>query len=42
MFSFKEQLGDKAKKFSPELEQYFKSQNRKSNPVIVQLKPRKD
>ena len=42
MFSFKEQLGDKQKTFSPLLDEYFKTQNRKSNPVIVQLKPKKN
>ncbi len=42
MFSFKEQLGDTQKTFSPLLDEYFKTQNRKSNPVIVQLKPKKN
>ncbi|HEY0669813.1 MAG TPA: hypothetical protein VGD22_16645, partial [Sphingobacteriaceae bacterium] len=41
MFTFKEQLGDKNKKFSPEMHEYFKTQDRKSNPVIIQLKPKK-
>ena len=41
MFTFKEQLGDKNKKFSPQMEAYFKSQDRKSNPAIIQLKPKK-
>ncbi|HEY0667620.1 MAG TPA: 6-bladed beta-propeller [Sphingobacteriaceae bacterium] len=40
MFSFKEQLGNKEIKFSPEMQQYFKTQDRKSNPVIIQLKPK--
>lgn len=41
MFTFKEQLGDKNKKFSPQMQEYFKNQDRKSNPVIIQLKPKK-
>lgn len=41
MFTFKEQLGDKSNKFSPEMQEYFKTQDRKSNPVIIQLKPKK-
>lgn len=41
MFSFKQQLGLKFDKFSPQMEQYFKTQDRKSNPVIIQLKPKK-
>lgn len=41
MFTFKEQLGDKYDKFSESMKQYFKTQNRKSNPVIIQLKPKK-
>ncbi|WP_207535587.1 6-bladed beta-propeller [Desertivirga arenae] len=41
MFTFKEQLGDKNKEFSPALQEYFKTQNRRSNPVIIQLKPKK-
>lgn len=41
MFSFKEQLGDKNKVFSPQMQEYFKTQDRKSNPVIIQLKPKK-
>lgn len=42
MFTFKEQLGEKNKKFSPEMEDYFKNQSKKSNPIIIQLKPKKD
>ncbi|MEJ6981521.1 6-bladed beta-propeller [Pedobacter sp. P351] len=42
MFSFKEQLGDKNIKFSPQMQEYFKTQDRKSNPVIIQLKPKKN
>lgn len=41
MFKFKEQLGDKHKQFSPLMTAYFKTQDRKSNPVIIQLKPKK-
>lgn len=41
MFTFKEQMGDKNTKFSPQMQEYFKTQNRKSNPVIIQLKPKK-
>ena len=42
MFSFKSQLGDKQQPFSPLMQQYFKTQDKKSNPVIVQLKPKKN
>jgi len=41
MFAFKEQLGNKNDKFSPQMLEYFKTQDRKSNPVIIQLKPKK-
>lgn len=41
MFSFKSQLGDKNPKFSLQMQEYFKNQDRKSNPVIIQLKPKK-
>jgi len=41
MFAFKSQMGDRNKKFPPLLEDYFKTQDRKSNPVIIQLKPKK-
>jgi hypothetical protein len=40
MFSFKEQLGTKHDQFSPEMQAYFKTEDRKSNPIIVQLKPK--
>lgn len=40
MFTFREQLADKYDKFSPEMLNYFKTQDRKSNPVIIQLKPK--
>ncbi|MES2653474.1 MAG: 6-bladed beta-propeller [Bacteroidota bacterium] len=42
MFTFREQLGDKYDKFSPEMQAYFKTQNRKSNPILIQLKPKKN
>ncbi len=42
MFTFKEQLSDKYDKFSQEMQAYFKTQNKKSNPIIIQLKPKKD
>jgi hypothetical protein len=41
MFSYKEQSAGKNPKYSPTLENYFKTQDRKSNPVLVKLKPRK-
>lgn len=41
MFAFKEQLGTKNDKFSPQMTEYFRTQDRKSNPVIIQLKPKK-
>lgn len=42
MFTFKKALGDKNKGFSPAMSTYFATQNEKSNPVIIQLKPKKD
>jgi len=42
MFTFKEQLSDKYNQFSPVMQAYFKTQNKKSNPIIVQLKPKKN
>ena len=41
MFTFKEQLGAKNNKFSSQMQAYFKNEDRKSNPVIIQLKPKK-
>jgi hypothetical protein len=41
MFSFKQQLDGKHNSFSPEMTSYFKTQDKKSNPIIVQLKPKK-
>ncbi len=42
MFAFKEQLGDRYKQVNPTMQEYFTTQNRKSNPVIIRLKPRTD
>ncbi|MBP8067688.1 MAG: 6-bladed beta-propeller [Pedobacter sp.] len=42
MFTFKEQLSNKYDKFAPEMQDYFKNQNKKSNPILIQLKPKKD
>ncbi|WP_316788930.1 6-bladed beta-propeller [Pedobacter frigoris] len=41
MFTFKEQSEGKKAKFPPVLDNYFKSSNKKSNPVIIKLKPKK-
>ncbi|WP_199137539.1 6-bladed beta-propeller [Pedobacter sp. ASV12] len=42
MFAFKEQSASKNPKYNAVLTDYFKTQNRKSNPVIIQLKPKKN
>ncbi|MEE1945803.1 6-bladed beta-propeller [Pedobacter sp. KR3-3] len=42
MFAFKEQSAGKNPKYDAVLAEYFKTQNRKSNPVIIQLKPKKN
>jgi hypothetical protein len=42
MFSFKEQLSDKFTGFSKEMIEYFKTQDKKGNPVLIRLKPKKD
>ena len=42
MFTFKEQNDEKNRKYNAALTEYFKTQNRKSNPVIIQLKPKKN
>lgn len=42
MFAFKEQSADKNPKYSILMSDYFKTANKKSNPVIVKLKPKKD
>ncbi|MCX2451417.1 6-bladed beta-propeller [Pedobacter sp. PLR] len=42
MFAFKEQSADKKPKYNALMSNYFKTENRKSNPVIIQLKPKQD
>lgn len=42
MFGYKEQNESKNRKYDPLLTEYFKSQNKKGNPVIIQLKPKKN
>ncbi|WGQ10984.1 6-bladed beta-propeller [Pedobacter gandavensis] len=42
MFAFKEQSIGKNPNYNTLLSNYFKTQNRKSNPIIIQLKPKKD
>ncbi|KQM66330.1 hypothetical protein ASE74_07920 [Pedobacter sp. Leaf216] len=42
MFAFKEQSEGKTNKYPPALEAYFKTQNKKSNPVLIKLKPKLD
>jgi len=42
MFKAKEIAGDKHLSYPKVLDAYFKSQTRKSNPVIIQLKPKGD
>ncbi len=42
LFNFKEQNEGKDRKYDPALTAYFKTQNKKSNPVIIQLKPKKN
>jgi len=42
MFTFKEQNDDKNRNYDPVLTAYFKTQNKKSNPVLIQLKPKKN
>lgn len=41
LFSAKENTQDKNPKYSPAMEKYFKTEDRKSNPVIVQMKLKK-
>lgn len=41
LFTAKESTKDKYPKYSPVMEHYFKTEDRKSNPVIVQMKLRK-
>lgn len=40
MFGYKELNDDKKRTYDPLLTEYFKTQNKKSNPVIIQLKPK--
>lgn len=40
MMTFKERSADKHAKYPPLLENYFKTSDRKSNPIIVVLKPK--
>lgn len=42
LFNFKEQNDSKNRAYDPALTAYFKTQNKKSNPVIIQLKPKKN
>ena len=42
LFSAKDQASDKHPVYSPVMQQYFATENRKSNPVIILLKPKKD
>lgn len=42
MFAFKEQSADKNPTYNPVLSAYFKNESKKSNPVMIQLKPKKD
>lgn len=42
MFTFKEQSEGKTTKYPPNLEAYFKTQNKKSNPIIIKLKPKQN
>jgi hypothetical protein len=41
LFNAKEATADKKPKYSPAIEKFFTTENRKSNPVIVQLKLKK-
>lgn len=42
LFKFKEESESKNRKYDPVLTEYFRTQNKKSNPVIIQLKPKQD
>ncbi|WP_214229405.1 6-bladed beta-propeller [Pedobacter sp. B4-66] len=42
MFTAKEQNEEKNRKYDAVLTQFFKTQNKKSNPVIIKLKPKKN
>ncbi|MES2830326.1 MAG: 6-bladed beta-propeller [Bacteroidota bacterium] len=41
LFTAKEQNDDKQRTYNAVLTEYFKTQNKKSNPIIIQLKPKK-
>jgi len=40
LFKFKEQSENKERTYDPALTEYFKTQDKKSNPVLIQLKPK--
>jgi hypothetical protein len=40
LFGYKEQSAGKNRKYDALLTEYFKTQNKKSNPVLIQLKPK--
>jgi hypothetical protein len=42
LFGIKEQNATKDRKYNPALTEYFKTQNKKSNPVLIQLKPKEN
>jgi len=42
MFTYKQQNDSKNRSYDALLTEYFKTQNRKGNPVIIQLKPKKN
>lgn len=42
MFTFKEQSAGKKPHYNAVLSNYFKTQNKKSNPVLIRLKPKKN
>ncbi|MBB6239085.1 hypothetical protein HDC90_003732 [Pedobacter sp. AK013] len=42
MFTFKEQSEGKTTQYPPGLAAYFKTQNKKSNPVLIKLKPKQN
>ncbi|WP_285059969.1 6-bladed beta-propeller [Pedobacter ginsengisoli] len=41
LFTAKEQNEDKNRKYNAAITEYFKTQNKKSNPIIIKLKPKK-
>ncbi|TCD12549.1 6-bladed beta-propeller [Pedobacter frigidisoli] len=42
MFSYKDLNAGKERKYDPILTKFFETQNKKSNPIIIQLKPKKN